>query len=77
MTKIDISPKYSEVKPEGYYVYLHRRATDGSVFYVGKGKGRRGWDLKREYNKHWIRAAIKHGITVEIGAEGEVIWDGL
>lgn len=65
MTKIDISPKYSEVKPQGFYVYLHRRATDGSVFYVGKGKGRRGYSPIGR-NKHWRYCAMKNGVTVEI-----------
>lgn len=31
MSKIQITPKYSEVKPQGFYVYIHRRATDGKT----------------------------------------------
>lgn len=48
-----------------FYVYLHRRASDNSVFYVGKGK------LNRAYSQHsrsiyWKRIVAKHGYTVEI-----------
>ena len=70
MTKIQISPKWSEVKPEGYYVYLHRRATDGSVFYVGKGSCQRAWDVRRGYNAYWYGTAVKYGIIVEICQDG-------
>lgn len=65
MTKIQITPKWSEVKPQGYYVYLHKRSSDGSVFYVGKGKHNRAW-AKRNYNSHWTNIAKKHGLSVEI-----------
>lgn len=51
-----------------FYVYLHRRADTGSVFYVGKGRGRRAWALKGRSD--WWRAIIaKHGYTVEVVAE--------
>lgn len=65
MTKIDISPKWSEVKPQGFYVYLHRRATDGSVFYVGKGKDQRAWG-RAHRNRHWNYISKKHGVVVDI-----------
>ena len=52
-----------------FYVYLHRRATDNSVFYVGKGKGRRAY-WKNQRNKHWHYVANKHGYTVEIYKDG-------
>lgn len=51
-----------------FYVYVHRRATDGSVFYVGKGKGRRAfWRSGR--NEHWHYVANKHGYEVSFVAE--------
>jgi hypothetical protein len=48
-----------------YYVYLHRRLDDNSVFYVGKGKKRRAW-VKKSRNKHWKHIVEKHGYSVEI-----------
>lgn len=53
-----------------FFVYLHRRATDNKVFYVGKGTGRR--NLSRSgRNAHWHNVMRKHGIVQEI------IFDGL
>lgn len=66
MTDIDISPKYSEVKPEGFYVYLHRRKTDNSVFYIGKGKCARAWRGINHRSDHWVNIAKKNGVIVEI-----------
>lgn len=47
-----------------FYVYMHRRATNGIPFYIGKGKKKRAWDTKR--SKFWTRIAKKHGVIVEI-----------
>lgn len=48
-----------------YYVYLHRKATDGEVFYVGKGRGRRAYlmDSRSDFHK---RVVSKYGVKVEI-----------
>lgn len=51
-----------------YYVYLHRRADDGRVFYVGKGKGKRARSKKR--NRKWHNIVNKHGFTWEILFDG-------
>lgn len=53
-----------------YYVYLHRRATDNKVFYVGKGKGKRA-HVKTRRNKYWNNTVSKHGIIIQI------VYDGL
>jgi len=55
-----------------FYVYVHRRKTDESVFYVGKGYGRRAWSKDR--NKFWHSVAKKHGYTVEIVQYGMLEW---
>ena len=55
-----------------YYVYLHRRASDNTVFYVGKGSGRRAWSRKRTI--HWKRVVAKHGLIVEIYQSGLQEW---
>lgn len=50
--------------PGKYYVYVHRRESDGSIFYVGKGCGKREYD-KKGRNQHWQRVFSKHGMRSE------------
>lgn len=57
----------------GFYVYIHRRATDGVPFYVGKGKGLRAWDVDRR-TAWWKRVMAKYGHTVEIAQDGLQEW---
>lgn len=57
-----------------HYVYLHRKADTGEVFYVGKGTLRRSMKKpERAYstaarNGWWRRVADKHGFAVEMVA---------
>lgn len=48
-----------------FYVYVHKRNTDNSVFYVGKGKGGRHLSKSGRSN-HWRRIVEKHGYHSEI-----------
>lgn len=48
-----------------HYVYAHKRATDGRIFYVGKGKKRRAWSSSGR-SRHWRFVAAKHGFEVAI-----------
>lgn len=57
-----------------YYVYVHKRADDGSVFYVGKGTRTRAWQLASKRNTHWQRIVAKHGLIVEIVESGYQNW---
>lgn len=52
-----------------FYVYVHRRKTDGSVFYVGKGCGSRH-SVSFGRSEWWRRVASKHGWYSEIVSEG-------
>ena len=51
-----------------FYVYAHRKATTGEIFYIGKGKDDRAYSKKRR-NKHWLNVVNKHGYFVEILAD--------
>lgn len=51
-----------------FYVYAHKRADDGSVFYIGKGTKRRAYNKSR--NSHWKNIVAKHGYTIEFLATG-------
>ena len=48
-----------------YYIYIHRRKTDNSVFYIGIGNKKRPYD-KCNRNPHWHNINNKHGLIVEI-----------
>ena len=43
-----------------FYVYTHSRP-DGSVFYIGKGRGRRAWNFTHGRNPHHRSIIKKHG----------------
>ena len=48
-----------------YYVYCHRKKTDGKCFYIGKGKGLR-YKTTSSRNRHWYDLVDIHGFTTEI-----------
>lgn len=56
-----------------FYVYIHRKQSNGEVFYVGKGKDKRAWrrDGRTDY---WHRVVNKHGVVVEIVLSGLQEW---
>jgi len=47
-----------------FYVYQHRKADTGEIFYVGKGMGRRAYDSFHR-SKYWKNIVAKHGLIVE------------
>lgn len=48
------------VSKKSFYAYTHSRP-DGSVFYVGKGQGRRAWNFTHGRNPHHRSIIKKHG----------------
>jgi hypothetical protein len=48
-----------------FYVYVHRRADTGEVFYIGKGKGNRSVQSSKR-SDYWKRVVEKYGLVVEI-----------
>jgi hypothetical protein len=42
-----------------FYTYAHYKPNN-SVFYIGKGRGRRAWSIK-DRNPHWQNVVAKHG----------------
>lgn len=53
---------------ENKIVYLHRRKSDNSVFYVGMGNLKRAYSSQR--SDWWHRIVNKHGLIIEIFKEG-------
>lgn len=49
-----------------HYVYVHRRASDGRIFYVGKGSHPDRALSRDRRNRHWQAIVAKHGLLVEI-----------
>lgn len=53
------------MKNKIFYVYAHKKATDNTVFYIGKGKLYRAAS-KSGRSKHWHNIVNKHGYKIEI-----------
>lgn len=48
---------------QDYKVYVHQKASNGEIFYVGKGRRWRE-NQKTNRNPHWHNVVNKHGFTV-------------
>jgi len=48
-----------------FYIYVHTKTTDNSIFYVGRGTGRRCTSVKNR-NAYWSHIVAKHGFFAEI-----------
>lgn len=56
-----------------YFVYLHRRASNNKIFYVGKGCRYRHKKTEGR-SEHWHNIVRKHGYTIEIVQHGMQEW---
>lgn len=56
-------------KIKTYCVYIHRRLSNGEIFYVGKGSIARAHS-SRLRNVYWKRVVNKHGFYVEVVKDG-------
>lgn len=56
-------------KMTGFYIYEHRKADSGELFYIGKGKGNRLTQTGKR-NPHWKHVANKHGFVAKKIADG-------
>jgi hypothetical protein len=56
-----------------FFVYIHRRASNGKVFYVGKGTRYRH-KSRSNRSQHWHNIVNKHGYTIEIFESGMQEW---
>lgn len=61
------------IVPNDFYVYLHRKATTGEIFYVGKAVKHRAW-VSSGRSEQWQRAVNKHGYKIEIVQDGLQEW---
>lgn len=50
-----------------FYTYIHTRADDLKVFYVGKGADKRAYKTNRR-SAYWKKVVAKHGYTIDICA---------
>ena len=64
--KIKIEKNFT-IELKESYVYIHRRKTNGEIFYVGKGRSRR-WGQSSDRNYRWKNIANKHGVFCDIVA---------
>lgn len=55
-------------------VYLHKKETDGTIFYVGMGELKRAYNTSSR-NKWWNRTYAKHGRIVDVVAKDLSIED--
>jgi len=64
----------SERDSNDFYVYIHRRKDNNSIFYVGKGRADR-FKTRSGRNKHWRGIVEKYGFVPEIVTD-ELTEDG-
>ena len=66
---LHLTIQHSETPAMNKVVYIHRRATDGVVFYVGIGNPARPFS-RANRTTFWERVVSKYGYTVEVLSTG-------
>lgn len=51
----------ARIDHKDFYVYQHKEADTGRVFYVGRGRGKRITETGSKRSKFWTRTVQKHG----------------
>ena len=63
--QIDLEDMIREVSNK--VLYIHRKKTDGTIFYVGIGNPSRPYNFHQETRSaFWQKTAAKHGVIVEV-----------
>lgn len=67
--RLALRKQYRMDYENSFYVYLHRKRSNGQIFYVGKGSSVRAW-INTGRGTHWDRVVKKHGLIVDILFQG-------
>ena len=63
--QIDLEDMIREVSNK--VLYIHRKKTDGTIFYVGIGNATRPYNFHQDTRSaFWQKTAAKHGVIVEV-----------
>lgn len=60
----------SKISMNNFYIYLHKKADTGEIFYIGKGKGIRAYRKGKKRSDWWNKIVAKHGYEVQIARSG-------
>lgn len=65
-----ITPPWRDLRPQDYYVYIHRAADQHHPFYIGKGSRKRGWAKDSGRSNAWIAMSAGKNVSIEIVQSG-------
>lgn len=60
-----MQPDHRQLRPDRFYVYVHRSGKTGEVFYVGKGQTNRMYSTYNR-SKSWLSYVAQHGFIAEV-----------
>ena len=65
-----IIPPWRDIRPNGFYIYAHFNKSSGNLFYIGKGKCKRGWAIESGRNSRWAELRGDCDVSIRIIASG-------